>query len=303
MLLAAGLGTRLQPLSDLRPKPIVPVANRPLAAFAMEHLAHMGVQTIVANTHPKPDQVESLLRAACPPDVELRFSRETTLLGTGGGLRNAQQWFDDPQDSVVVMNGDTLFGPDLDLALAEHRARGAVATMILRRTPDPDRFGAIGIDEEGWVRSLLGAPEDAAVSEALMFTGAQILAPEAFSAMPESGCVIRTAYRQWVDGGAPVLGIIDESPWADLGTVSEYHRLNIELATGSFVWPGVEPHGDCILATPTEATGSIQRSVIGAGVEIGEGVTLDRCVVWPDTKLTQSAKNAVITPKHRIEIS
>jgi len=303
MLLAAGLGTRLQPLTDLRPKPIVPVANQPLAAFAMEHLAKSGVRTIVANTHPRPDEVESALKASCPRDVELRFSREATLLGTGGGLRKAHPSFDDPQASVIVMNGDTLFAPDLTHAYAEHHARGAVATMILRRTSAPERFGAIGIDAQGWVRSLLGAPDDDRVCEALMFTGVHILSPEAFSVMPESGCVIRTAYRRWVDGGAPLLGIVDDSPWADLGTVSEYHRLNLELALGSFAWPGVEARGGCILPGSAEPPENIRRSVIGADIKIGEGVTLDRCVVWSGTRVTRSATNAVITPEHRIEVN
>jgi NDP-sugar pyrophosphorylase family protein len=225
------------------------------------------------------------------------------LLGTGGGLRKAHPSFDDPQASVIVMNGDTLFAPDLTHAYAEHLARGAVATMILRQTPDPDRFGAIGIDAEGWVRSLLGTPDDNRVCQSLMFTGVHILAPEAFSAMPESGCVIRTAYRQWVDRGAPVLGIVDDSPWADLGTVSEYHRLNLELASGSFAWPGVEPSGGCILPSSAEPPENIRRSVIGADVEIGEGATLDRCVVWSGTTVDRSATNAVITPEHRIEVS
>ena len=303
MLLAAGLGTRLQPLTDLRPKPIVPVANRPLGAFAMEHLARAGVRRIVANTHPQPEIVESALKAACPPSVELCFSREETLLGTGGGLRNAHPLFDDPQAPVAVMNGDTLFAPDLRRAHAEHLAQGAVATMILRRTPSPERFGAIGIDQGGWVRSLLGLPRDERVREALMFTGVHILAPGAFSAMPESGCVIRTAYRSWVDSGAPVLGIIDESPWADLGTVSEYHRLNLELASGLFAWPGVEPRDGCILAALVEPAANIRQSVVGANVELAKGVTLDRCVVWPGATVSRSATNAVITPEHRIEVS
>ena len=136
-----------------------------------------------------------------------------------------------------------------------------------------------------------------------MFTGVHILAPEAFSAMPESGCVIRSAYRSWVDSGAPVLGIIDESPWADLGTVSEYHRLNLELASGLFACPGVEPRDGCILPASVEPSGNIRQSVVGDDVEVRGGVTLDRCVVWPGTTVTRSATRAVITPEHRIELS
>jgi len=303
MLLAAGLGTRLQPLTDLRPKPIVPVANRPLAGFAIDHLARNGVCSIVANTHPRPDEVEFALEAACPPGVKLRFSREITLLGTGGGLKKARRLFDDPQAPVIVINGDTLFAPNLDRAYQEHLARGAVATMILRRAADPERLGAIGIDEDGWVRSLLGKPVDARARETLMFTGVQILAPEAFSAMPESGCVIRTAYRSWVDSGAPVLGLVDDSPWADLGTVSDYHRLNLELASGLFVWPKVEPRDGCIVDDSVRHSATIRQSVIGAGVTIAADVALDRCVVWPGTRVTRTASNAVITPQHHIVLS
>ncbi|MDH3655024.1 MAG: sugar phosphate nucleotidyltransferase [Myxococcales bacterium] len=303
MLLAAGLGTRLRPLTELRPKPIVPVANRPLAAFAMDHLALSGVRSIVANSHPQPELVESTLSAACPEGVELRFSRENKLRGTGGGLRKAHVLFDDLQSSVIVMNGDTLFGPDLGRAHAEHLSRGAVATMILRRSSEAERFGAIGVDANGWVRSLLGAPHDDRADESLMFTGVHIFAPEAFSAFPESGCVIRSTYRQWVDRGAPVLGVIDESPWADLGTVAEYHRLNLALAEGSFTWPGVEPRDGCILPGAFEPSASVRRSVIGPKAEIAPGVQLDRCVVWPGTHVTGSATNAVLTPEHRIELS
>jgi len=303
MLLAAGLGTRLRPLTNLRPKPIVPVANKPLGAFAMEHMARSGVRRIVANTHPQPETVETALKAACPSDVELLFSRESTLLGTGGGLRKAQALFAASQAPVIVMNGDTLFAPDLGNAVSQHERRGAVATMILRRSPDASRLGAIGIDASGRVRSLLGAPAHADVREELMFTGVHILAAEAFVAMPESGCVIRSAYRRWVDSDELVLGIVDDSPWADLGTVSEYHRLNLELAAGSFAWPGVTPRGGCILPKTIEPSPRIQRSVIGEGAQLADGVTLDRCVVWPGARVDQSIENAVITPEHRVLVS
>jgi NDP-sugar pyrophosphorylase family protein len=268
----------------------------------MEHLASCGVQHIVANTHPQAELVESALRAACPDGLRLGFSREARLLGTGGGLRKARPLFDDPGSPVIVMNGDTLFAPDLAKAVSEHEGRGAVATMILRATTEPERFGAIGIDAEGWVRSLLGVPRPLPGHRALMFTGVHILAPSAWAQMPESGCVIRSAYRHWVDSGAQVLGIVDDSPWADLGTVSEYHRLNLELASGSFAWPGLHARADCILPDALEPSENIQQCVIGPNVQLAKGITLDRCVVWPNTSVGRSASNAVITPEHRIEL-
>jgi len=201
------------------------------------------------------------------------------------------------------MNGDTLFAPNLARAVERHLRRGAVATMILRHTADPDRFGAIGIDGDGWVRTLLGAPEGRSVTERLMFTGVHILSREAFEAMPELGCVIRTAYREWVDRCAPVLGIVDDSPWADLGTVRDYHRLNLELASGAFRWPDIVPRAGCIVPNGMEPSARIRRSVIGAGATIDERVELDRCVVWPSTRVTRSASGAVLTPKHRLEVS
>lgn len=302
MLLAAGLGTRLHPLSELRPKPIAPVANKPLAGFAMEHLARSGARHIVANTHPQAEKVETELERACPEGVQLVFSREKTLLGTGGGLRKARRSFSDRDSPVVVMNGDTLFAPNLEAAVAAHQAAEAVATMILRRTPDPARFGSIGIDRDGRVRSLLGTPT-APIAEALMFTGVHVLSPEAFDAMPEQGCVIRTAYRRWVDRGAPVLGIVDESPWADLGTIPEYHRLNLELASGSFRWPGVSPRGGCILPAGLEPSQHLQRCVIGKGARIAEGVSLRRCVVWPEARVDRSAQNAIFADERVIWLS
>lgn len=269
----------------------------------MEHLARAGVTTLVANTHPHPHQVESVLEAACPAQMDLRFSREGTLLGTGGGLRKAWPLFDGSPEPVIVMNGDTLFTPDLRHAYREHIRRGAVATMILRRTAQPNRFGAIGLDEEGWVQRLLGEPRTAPVAEELMFTGVHILAPEAFAALPETGCVIRSAYRHWVDRGAPVLGIVEDAPWADLGTIPEYHRLNLELASGSFAWPGILPQQGSILASAIERPDRVQHCVVGDDVQLDRDVTLDRCVVWPGTRVRRSASNAVLTPIHRIQVS
>ncbi|MGB5811980.1 MAG: NDP-sugar synthase [Polyangiales bacterium] len=301
MLLAAGLGTRLHPLTQELPKPIVPLANRPLGAFAVDHLERVGVRTIVANTHPQPELVESTLRAHAPPTVDLRFSREEALLGTGGGLRQAWSLFPDRNAPVLVMNGDTLFAPALARACRAHEAQDAVATMVLRPTADPASFGAIGIDDEGVVRALLGLPQQEAPLRELMFTGVHILSPRAFADLPVSGCVIRSAYRRWVDQGETVLGIVDDSPWADLGTPHEYHRANLELASGRRSWPGVDPAaGNLIASGVAWSDAEVRASVIGEGAIVAPGVAIARCVVWPGATVENDAREAIITPRTQL---
>ena len=297
MLLAAGHGTRLRPLTKSLPKPVVPVANRPLAGFALEHLANSGVSSVVANTHPMPDIVERVLEEACPESITLRFSREINLLGTGGGVANAWPLFSRPEEPVVVLNGDTLYAPDLSRAIELHEESGAVATMILRPTDEPDRYGRIGIDQDGWVRSLLGIPKLPGLRR-LMYTGVQILSSRARQALPASGCIVRNAYRGWVDNQAPVLGVIDESPWADLGTISEYHRVNLDLARGRWRWPGLQADGGSIVSETAFVAqdAAIQDSIVGPRARVSAGASVTRGVVWPDSEITRSVCDVVVTP-------
>src|SRR5262249_54921504 len=156
-----------------------------------------------------------------------RFVREPELLGTGGGVRHAMEVLGG-EGTVVVMNGDILFWPDLEAAIAHHDRTEAIATVVLREDPRARELGALGLDAAGRVRSLLGAPTIEGLRE-LMFTGVHVLSERALAALPEEGCIIRRSYRRWIDEGEVVAGIVDGGPWRDLGTPSEYLCANIEL--------------------------------------------------------------------------
>src|ERR1700759_4919134 len=147
MLVTAGFGTRLSPLTDVLPKPAVPVANRPLAWFALDHLRRFGVRDFVLNTHHLARELESALRAVAPGDVQLSFVHEPEILGTGGGIRNAWQPIDG--ETFLVMNGKFLVPPAVAAAFALHRASGAIATMILQPRPAHDRLAAIEYGPDG----------------------------------------------------------------------------------------------------------------------------------------------------------
>ena len=317
MILAAGLGSRLHPLTAERSKPVVPLAGRPLIWFALDHYRRAGIDGIAINVHHLAGTVRSALdRCAEAHDVTFTVFEETALLGTGGGIRNARSVLDGDAP-FVVMNADVLFAPDLANALAVHREHDAIATMVLRRTPDPDRFGSIEIDRSGRVRRLLGSPETASEPlEKLMFTGVHVLSPRALDALPEDGCIVRHAYRRWVDEGEVVAGVVDDGPWADLGTHTAYLDANIDLACGRRRWPGIVPG---VAAAATVAAGAVvddaiveaatlgadvvvRRAVVGAGAEIAAGVTVEDAVVWDGAQVTSDVRRAIATPTQIVPV-
>lgn len=305
MVLAAGLGTRLRPLTLERPKPAVPVANRPLAWFAIDHLARAGATRVVLNTHHLAGVLRAELEGSAPRGVELVLLHEETLLGTGGAMANAREALigdgagDEP---VVVMNGDILFAPDLAAAIATHVRLGAVATMVLRSDPDAARYGAIEIDAEGRVRRLLGTPEDAGGPlSTYMFTGVHVLSARAFDDMPREGCVVRHAYRKWVDEGAIVAGHVDESPWLDLGTPAAYLEANLAIARGALRWPGIVPGDGASVVAGSASIGAgaiVSEAVIGEGARIAPGVRVSRSVVWSGASVDRDAIGAIVSTSH-----
>lgn len=296
MVFAAGLGTRLRPLTDVLPKPVVPLLNRPLASYALERLAALGVREVAINTHHLGAVVERELAGHMPEGVNGRFVHEPSLLGTGGGLRNALGTSDEP---VVVMNGDIFFWPDLDGAIALHERLGAIATVVLRRDPRARQLGALEVDGEGRVRRLLGRPENvAAPLEELMFTGVHVISPRGLRELPADGCIIRHSYRRWIDEGKVVGGFVDEGAWRDLGTPTEYLRANMDLLSGTLRWPGAR---EAVLGEAGEGA-RLDEAVVGRGARIEAGVRLERVVVWPGVRVTEDAREAILAPHTRVDV-
>lgn len=292
MILAAGLGTRLRPLTDHLPKPAVPVANRALVGFAVERLRDAGITSLRANGHHLAPAMRDALRAL---DPGLGFFAEQNLLGTGGGLYNALH---DADDEVVVINGDVLFDVDVRAAIAAHRAHDAFATMVVRPDPRAEAMGAVRVSADGLVRMIAGKPDVRAEgTEAFAFSGVHVLSRRALRALPEEGCIVRRGYHRWLEAGERVLGVVDGGRWADLGTHAAYLEANVALATGGWPWPGITHDIRGIVhETARVKEASITASVVGDEAIVDPGVSLERCVVWPNAHVTTSARDAIITP-------
>lgn len=292
MVLAAGLGTRLRPLTEERPKPAVPYGLRPLVCATLEALHRFGVREVAINVHHLADRMPALVDPHLPEGMRARYLHEPVLLGTGGALANAAAWLSEPGEPVLVMNSDIVFAPDLKAALDAHRAHDALATMVLRPDPDARRLGAVDVDASGRVRRLLGTPAHEGPLDERMFTGVHVLAPAAFSDFPTEGCVIRSAYRRWIDDGATVVGVTDLAPWRDLGTLRAYLDANVALATdGALVHPRAQ----------VDPKAFLRGVVVGEGANVGP-VRLERVVVWPGARVDRDLCDAVVTPERVVVI-
>lgn len=298
MVLAAGLGTRLRPLTDELPKPAVPVLNRPLATATIEHLARSGAESVTFNTHHLADELRASLEPQVPGGVIARFVHEPVILGTGGGIRNAWLAAGQP-DPFVVMNGDVLFAPDLVEALKRHVQLDAIATMVLRTVEDPERYGAVEIDSDARVRRLLGAPGDGAGLRKLMFSGAHILSARAVASLPEQGCVVRQGYRKWIDSGEVVAGFVDDTSWLELGTPNDYATAQLELLRSHAGLSGTRPGS---LIDPTAAVdqaASLHNCVVGAGCQVIGAVSLQRVIAWPGARIDRDLSDVIVTSAGR----
>ncbi len=186
LLVCAGFGTRLSPLTDHLPKPAVPVANRPLAWFALDHLHRFGVRDFSVNTHHLAAALRDALEPLVPSDSRVRFVHEPEILGTGGGIKNA--WRAHSDEPLLTMNGKLLFAPDLAALVRVHEQSGAIATMVLKPMPSGDAFSAVELDADGRVRRMLGEPANAPSNlQRAMYTGVQLLSPRAFRDLPDNG--------------------------------------------------------------------------------------------------------------------
>jgi len=278
MIVAAGLGTRLRPLTELRPKPALPVRGIPLIAYTLALLARHGVTDVIVNAHHLPDTLMDAARRHCPLDMELRFSIEAELLDTGGGIRRVADFLRQ-SDPCLIVAGDMLLDADLSALVASHRERRDAWTMLLRAgDPREKAFGTIGVDSENRVRRIGTRHDFGGEHRAGLYAWANVVAARAFDSLPERE--IFSHFDGWIapqlaSGATDIRGEIvasDEFVWEPVGTPAEYLAANLDPNQLSY---------QAAIADAQRAGARIEGDVvIGAGAELGPGARLQRAVVW-----------------------
>lgn len=287
MMLAAGLGTRLWPLTADRGKPAVPFMGRPLIRGLLDWLHGQGAERVVVNTHHRPSSIREAL-AHPPPGMEVYFSHEDPVLGTAGALGRAREaGLLVPDRSTLVVNAKLVTDIDLSAAVAEHRRSQAAATWILRPNQKREAFTTVHV-EDGWVRRL-GPSRVAEGTDPLLFTGLHILEPEVLAATrAEFSDTVKSIYPPFIEAGR-VRAHVDGARWEEFSTLARYLDLQLAdlsgprvvLAPTAFVEAGAELSDSVVWAESRVAAGArLTGCVVAEGVSVPPGVDLAHAVLF-----------------------
>ena len=274
-ILGAGLGTRLRPLTDRLPKPLVPLFHRPLAAWAVAACRAAGIRRFAINTHHLPDAWQDFINLPEHAGLDITLFHEPVLLETGGGLKNIADWIGD--QPVLVHNGDIFSSLPLHKLIAAHRAGGWPVTLALR-SGGGDKRVAIDASRSRVIdlRHELGVAEGTHV-----FSGIYCMEPAFLDLLPQGEVVsVIPAFLELARRGQLGAVVIDEGDWLDLGDREAYLRAHRELALGPKVHPAADMAPGC----------AVLDSVIGPGARVGESAIVRGSVLWPGAQVLPGAK-------------
>lgn len=295
MILAAGYGTRLRPLTYTRPKPMVTICNRPLIGYAIENFIDAGVTEIIINLHHLPQAIERFALDTYGTQVRFHFSLETEILGTGGGVRKVRTLLENEKEFYLV-NGDTIQFPPFEALQQARHSMDALAALTLRHPPEGDRFTPV------WHQDGLITGFGKGRGEALTFSGSHLISSRIFRYLPDkefSGIVDEVYIPVIAQQKEKIAAVVDEGPWFDIGTPQRYisaHESVLEMTVeGKIpVVPGSRVvrdsvidhrstiHGKashCSVGARSYIKGEIRDSIIGEDCRISGDVELQSCIV------------------------
>jgi mannose-1-phosphate guanylyltransferase len=294
-VLGAGLGTRLKSLTQRRPKPLIPVCNRPLITYAFDHLLGLGVERFVVNTHHRAEAydaafAEGRYRAA---SVELRH--EPDILETAGGIKNVEDLLG--AEAFIVYNGDILSDLPLEDVLRIHRERGDEVTMVLRSKDGPLE---VAFDEASGRVTDVGRFFEPGNNTRFLFTGIYIVEPTFFTRIQAATKIsVVPIFREMIRAQAALRAVVvDGGHWWDLGTRDRYlavHRHFREASSGRNGW---------IDETAEIGAGAVisGSTAIGADVRIGAGAQLEDCIIWEGAEIAKGTvlRECIVTAGQQV---
>lgn len=306
VILVGGEGTRLRPLTSTVPKPVVPLVDRPFIAYMLEWLNRHGVDDVVMSCGFLATAVRNVLGDGSAYGVRLRFVEEPEPRGTAGALKYAEDMLD---ERFLMLNGDVLTDIDLTAQIAQHEETGATGTLALVPVEDPSNYGLVHLHEDKSVREFVEKPSADQIDTRLISAGAYVLERSVLDliAADQNVSIEREVWPQLVGHG--LYGFAAEAYWLDIGTPERYLQATFDILEGNVATEVTTLLGDTYLAVGkrVEAEGRIvppalvdrgctiargahvgSLVVLGEGVRVGEGSTIERSVVLNGAQIGRS---------------
>lgn len=309
MILGAGKGTRVRPLTERVPKPMIPLLGKPVMEYLVDVLRGAGVDGIMTNLCHLGEVVEAYFGDGHRFGVDMVYSWEQELLGSGGGLKRVEDFF--RGGTFLVVCGDALVDLDLAAAVATHRRRGALATLVLTKTATPECYGIVELDPDERIVSFQEKPRREEARTDLANTGIYIFEPEILDIIPAGRAydLGGDLFPELVRRGAPFFGHPARFEWLDMGTLADYYRVTRDCLEGrvSCVPPRGKVVGDRVWAgtyTRIHETASVAGPVMfGTGCSVGAGAEIvGPCYVGPGCVIDPGARvvRSVVLPYTRV---
>jgi mannose-1-phosphate guanylyltransferase/phosphomannomutase len=298
MILAAGFGTRLFPLTIDRTKPAIPFLGKPLVGYVAEYLARFGFGEIAVNLHHRPESIKAALGDGAKFGVKIHYTlEEPAILGTAGALWNARDFL--KNETFLTVNGKIITDIDLRAALETHRKSGAIATMVLKENSKREKFTVIET-ADGCLSGFGGFPareveesknpKVAIQDPPLMYTGIQILEPSVFDYIPPGveSDIVAVFYRRALAEGKKIAVHVADGEWYELSTIERYLDISLAMLRGKN--NGVTAGANCRIA------GAVRDSVLWNNVNIEQGAVVRRAILADGVTINAGEKieNAAI---------
>ncbi len=294
MVLAAGVGSRLDPLTAFTPKPMVPLGNRPAMEHILALLARHNITEVAANLWYLPEQIKNYFADGSGYGVRLYYSEERELLGTAGGVRKLADFFD---QTFLVIAGDALTDINLSDLVAFHRAKGALATIAVKPVDDPTHYGVVVTDESGRIKGFQEKPKPSEALSLTANTGIYVFEPEILKLIPADTFYDfgRELFPRLVAEQAPFYAFETRAYWCDIGTHQVYRQANLDIVQGLVhLYTSGMPEAEDGLLVGADSTIDPEAELIGVNTVgnkcVIEQAYLRNSVLWDEVKIGAGAQ-------------
>ena len=313
LFLAGGMGTRLKPLTDDLPKPMVPMMGKPLMERNMLKLQDCGIDEIVLSTSYKPQKIKEYFGDGAKLGLKIHYVCEDIPLGTGGAIKNTQKFFD---DTFIIFNADILSNINITDMLKFHKEKHASVTIAVTKVENPSHYGVIEYNEDLYAESFTEKPKPSEIKSNYINAGIYIFEPDVLKEIPGSKIVSieRETYPLLLTKGYPIAVYKSKEYWMDIGTIEKYRQAHQDILNGNYPLPeyGENSNGTFIaLNSKIHSTARITAPVyIGENARIEAYTTIgpntiigNSCTVGTNCKITNSIVWDKISIQNSSEIS